>query len=84
MTRRKSIHAYVDDDSWTGWQTYADQLNVSVTALVEAIGLQLADLASGKHDLLDPTEAAMAAARITRQRRRRQGYHASNGATAHV
>lgn len=53
------------EDSYDGWQQYADGHGVTVTALAEALGIQLA---AGRVDM---TKAVARARQIDAERRRR-------------
>lgn len=46
MAKRCAIHAYVSEQSMRAWQTFSDQTGVSVSGLLEAKGLALADAIS--------------------------------------
>ena len=68
---RQALHAYLSPEAHEAWQTYANENGVSVTSLLEALGLEL-------RDELEDTDAdelrqpwVKIARRIDAQRRRR-------------
>lgn len=40
---RKALHAYLSDESWDAWRHFSEENGVSVTGLLEALGLELAE-----------------------------------------
>ena len=43
MADRQALHAYLSSEAHSAWQTFAEDNGVSVTGLLEALGLQLVD-----------------------------------------
>jgi hypothetical protein len=39
--QRQALHAYLSDESHAAWQAFAEENGVSVTGLLEALGLEL-------------------------------------------
>lgn len=44
--RRRQLHGWVSPQSLAGWQKFADEQGANVTALLEVMGLKLAELAA--------------------------------------
>ena len=44
--RRRQLHGWVSVEALNGWQRFAEQQGTNVTALMEAIGRHLAEVAS--------------------------------------
>ncbi len=44
--RRRQVHAWVSEDALAGWHGFARAHQTNVAALLEALGIKLADLAS--------------------------------------
>lgn len=40
---RKALHAYLSDEAWDAWRHFSEENGVSVTSLLEALGLELAE-----------------------------------------
>jgi hypothetical protein len=75
MAERRALHAYLDEQAHESWQTFSEENGVSVTGLLEALGLTLSDeidAAAG-----DPTDIRQdwvkAGRKIDAHRRRRGG-----------
>jgi hypothetical protein len=47
-TPRRQLHGYVSNEARDGWYRFAEANDTNVTALLEAFGLQLGELATGK------------------------------------
>lgn len=48
-SERRALHAYLTVDSWETWQDFASDNGVSITGLLEAMGVLLAnDIAENK------------------------------------
>jgi hypothetical protein len=43
MSERQAIHAYLSEQAHQAWQTFAEENGVSVTGLIEVLGLTLSD-----------------------------------------
>lgn len=78
MAERQALHAYLSTDAHEAWQDFATENGVSVTGLLEAQGLDLADEIAkaeneegGAADIRQPW--VKAARKIDAQRRRRGG-----------
>lgn len=65
-TVRKAIHAYVSDDAMTGWNEFSIENGISVTSIVEILGL---DFRSTHPD--DWGDLVKRARRVDAERRRR-------------
>lgn len=70
MDNRRAIHAYVSDVAYDAWQDFASANGVSVTALIETVGLQLAE---EPEEAQDPGRKGWikAARKVDGERRRR-------------
>jgi hypothetical protein len=71
--RYRAVHAYLSDDAHETWQEVATEYGVSVSGLIEALGL---DLQSPEEDQLIGArmpELIKRARRIDAERRRRAG-----------
>lgn len=70
---RKAIHAYVSDEAWAAWRDFSEENGVSVTGLLEALGLELAE----ELETTEPDEMrrtwVKAGRKVDGIRRRRQG-----------
>jgi hypothetical protein len=70
---RQALHAYLSDNAYEAWQLFATANGVSLTALLEALGLELeAELANVEPEDLRQAWVKMGR-RIDAQRRRRGG-----------
>lgn len=70
---RKAIHAYLSPEAHDQWHDFAAENGVSVSGLLEAIGLEWKDQMNGDGDLPAEVEGlAKRARRIDASRRRRQ------------
>ena len=70
---RKAIHAYLSPEAHDQWHDFAAENGVSVSGLLEAIGLAWKDQVNGNGDLPPEIEdLAKRARRIDASRRRRQ------------
>lgn len=69
---RRALHCYVEDDTYEAWHDTASVLGVTTTALVEAIGRDIARVTSQNSEagraLIDT------ARRVDAERRRRAEY----------
>ena len=43
MSDRQALHAYLSDKAHAAWGVFSEENGVSVTGLLEALGLELAD-----------------------------------------
>jgi hypothetical protein len=50
---RRPLQVYLTDTARDGWQALADSHGVTLTALIEAIGLELAEKGEGKLEVDD-------------------------------
>jgi len=75
MADRQALHAYLSEEAHAAWQTFAEENGVSVTGLLEQLGLDLADELEVGGDPVDATEIRQGwvkgARRIDAARRRR-------------
>lgn len=74
--KRQAIHAYIEPATHTTWTLFAEDNGVSVTGLLEALGIELAaDIDKAIADGGDATDVRQdwvkAARKIDAQRRRR-------------
>ena len=70
--RRRALNVAVSDESRAGWQAFASDHDISVTALAEAVGLIL----GADHPPLSKTlttELKMIARAVDKERRSRRG-----------
>jgi hypothetical protein len=69
--QRQALHAYLTDTAHAAWQSLAEENGVSVTGLLEALGLELAE----EMEDTDPDEMrrawVKAGRKVDAQRRRR-------------
>ena len=69
---RNALHAYLDDVAHEAWQMFATENGVSVTALLEALGLQLAQEMEKTGDACEVRQGLVKQARrVDADRRRR-------------
>lgn len=74
MTERQALHAYLSDAAHRAWQDFAEENGVSVTGLLEAKGLALADEIHVAGDAAEiQKDWVKAGRRIDADRRRRGG-----------
>ena len=70
---RRALHAYLSETAHSAWQHYSEENGVSVTGLLESLGLTLAD----EMEETDPEDLRRpwikAARRIDADRRKRGG-----------
>lgn len=71
LPERAAIHSYVSPEAKEAWEHFSEENGVSVTSLIEALGLELAE--ELKHADADDIRGAWvkSARRIDAQRRRR-------------
>lgn len=72
--QRRGLHAYVSDESHAGWQEFAANNFVTVAAVIEAVGIWLAECADLPPEQQDERiQAVIAEARqLDRERRSRR------------
>lgn len=71
---RQALHAYLSEQAHTAWQTFAEENGVSVTGLLEALGVTLSDEIDAAGDAADIRQDWVKQGRkIDAQRRRRGG-----------
>ena len=74
VAERQALHAYLSEGAHQAWQTFAEENGVSVTGLLEALGVQLADEIKEVGDAADIRQDWVRQGRkIDAQRRRRGG-----------
>lgn len=74
MAERQALHAYLSEKAHQAWQSFAEENGVSVTGLLEALGVQLADEIEAAGDAADIRQDWVKRGRkIDAQRRRRGG-----------
>jgi len=69
---RQALHAYLSTRAHTSWQAFSENNGVSVTGLLEALGLELAD----ELEDVEPDELRQSWVKIARRvdaERRRRG-----------
>lgn len=71
-SRRRSIGAYVSPQARDGWRLFAASRGVSVSALLEALGVALAELDEPERRLPPLVREALQEARVIDARRRRR------------
>ncbi|MCC5952210.1 MAG: hypothetical protein JJU45_08965 [Acidimicrobiia bacterium] len=70
---RRALHAYLSGDAHEAWHEFAAEQGVSVSGLLEAYGLELVDVVSGKAKIRkDQTALVDSARKIDAARRRRR------------
>jgi hypothetical protein len=72
---RQALHAYLSDESWAAWRHFSEENGVSVTGLLEALGLELLEEigeAGGADEIRQPW---VKAGRKIDGLRRRRGRH---------
>jgi hypothetical protein len=74
MSERQAIHAYLSEQAHEAWQTFAEENGVSVTGLIEVLGLTLSDEIDAAGDAASIRQDwAKQGRKIDAQRRRRGG-----------
>lgn len=72
MADRQALHAYLSEQAHEAWQGYAEENGVSVTGLLEALGLDLSAEVDAAGDATDVRQSwVKQGRRIDAQRRRR-------------
>jgi hypothetical protein len=71
-TARSSLHALLDHDACDGWHDFAGTHSISVTSLVNAIGMQLADADADSSRIIRLDHAIQIARDTDRLRRARR------------
>lgn len=71
--RYRAVHAYLSDDAHETWQQVAGEYGVSVSGLIEALGLDLQHVADDQALASRLPELVKRARRIDADRRRRSG-----------
>ena len=71
-----AVHAKISERSLAGWHAFADEHGTTVSALIEVLGLELADLAAGTpHEQPDRARVVRIGARareLSQARKRRR------------
>lgn len=74
MTTRQAIHAYLSEEAHRAWQQLSDETGVSITGMVEAFGLKLAeDIEAAGGDAFDLHPELVKVGRKVDAERRRRG-----------
>jgi hypothetical protein len=77
MSERQALHAYLSEQAHQAWQTFAEENGVSVTGLLEALGVTLSDEIDDAGDAAELGEDrklwVKQGRKIDAQRRRRGG-----------
>jgi hypothetical protein len=71
--RYRAVHAYLSDDAHETWQQVAGEYGVSVSGLIEALGLDLQNVANDQALADRLPDLVRRARRIDAERRRRTG-----------
>ena len=70
---RQALHAYLSEAAHQAWQTFAEDNGVSVTGLLEALGLQLVDEIAAVDDATEIRQDWVKQGRKIDAQRRRRG-----------
>lgn len=70
---RKALHAYLSERSYTAWQAFSEENGVSVTGLLESLGLNLAVEIAETGDADIRQDWVRAGRKVDALRRRRGG-----------
>lgn len=70
---RKALHAYLSEHSYTAWQAFSEENGVSVTGLLESLGLNLAVEIAETGDADIRQDWVRAGRKVDAVRRRRGG-----------
>lgn len=71
-----ALHAYLSKEARTAWRTFSEENGVSVTGLLESLGLNIAEELDG-HEADDIRQDWVKAARRIDVQRRRRGQTAA-------
>lgn len=73
MAERQALHAYLSENAHQAWQSFAEENGVSVTGLLEALGVQLAGEIETAGDAADIRQDWVKQGRKIDAQRRRRG-----------
>lgn len=78
MAERQALHAYMSPKAHNAWQSFAEENGVSVTGLLESLGLDLAEeIAAAGNDPADVRREWVKRGRKIDAARRRRGREAA-------